>query len=320
MASYYLWFKGIHVAFMVTWFAGLFYLPRLFIYHVQAEDTVSRERFTVMERRLFAIMTIGAVLTWVFGLVMAALNPPVGTRSLVPYQVFTRNRPGRLPRALLAVDPTPRSHRRDSGFEVVAMVQRNTGGIPVRDYSSRDSEACFLARARSLSNTAFQRLGHQRGRGGNPSGEHARPQLVESARIDAAFEVDHLTHRPPEVDPTHTIEFRFIAAVETHCLVVRFAGAARTSAASGRYTAACCSCRTNLSGSLYRSQSSVTDSTSTSSSESPTSSYNSRYIAASGDSPSSMPPCGNCQPLAPTRPPRSSLSSALTRMMPTLAR
>ena len=77
MASYYLWFKAIHVVFMVTWFAGLFYLPRLFIYHVQAEDAVSRQRFTVMERRLFAIMTIGAALTWVFGLTMAAINPPV---------------------------------------------------------------------------------------------------------------------------------------------------------------------------------------------------------------------------------------------------
>jgi putative membrane protein len=52
---------------MVTWFAGLFYLPRLFIYHAQAGDAVSRARFTVMEGRLFAIMTIGALLTTVFG-------------------------------------------------------------------------------------------------------------------------------------------------------------------------------------------------------------------------------------------------------------
>ena len=77
MANYYIWFKALHVAFMVTWFAGLFYLPRLFIYHVQAEDQVSRERFTVMERRLFAIMTIGAALTWVLGLTLAAINPAV---------------------------------------------------------------------------------------------------------------------------------------------------------------------------------------------------------------------------------------------------
>ncbi len=67
MGSYYLWLKALHIAFMVTWFAGLFYLPRLFIYHAQAGDAVGRERFTLMERRLFAIMTLGAVLTAVFG-------------------------------------------------------------------------------------------------------------------------------------------------------------------------------------------------------------------------------------------------------------
>ncbi len=71
----YLWIKGLHVAFMVTWFAGLFYLPRLFIYHADTTDAVSLERFVVMERRLYAIMTIGAVLTLIFGLVMIVLNP-----------------------------------------------------------------------------------------------------------------------------------------------------------------------------------------------------------------------------------------------------
>ena len=54
---------------MVTWFAGLFYLPRLFVYHAMAEDRVSLERFKVMERKLFwGIMTPGAVLTIAFGL------------------------------------------------------------------------------------------------------------------------------------------------------------------------------------------------------------------------------------------------------------
>ena len=77
MASYYIWIKALHVAFMVTWFAGLFYLPRLFIYHVQAEDQLSRERFTVMERRLFAIMTLGAILTWALGLTLVAINPAI---------------------------------------------------------------------------------------------------------------------------------------------------------------------------------------------------------------------------------------------------
>lgn len=63
-----LWVKALHVVFMVTWFAGLFYLPRLFVYHVQSADSVSTERFKVMERKLFfGIMTPGAVLTVVSG-------------------------------------------------------------------------------------------------------------------------------------------------------------------------------------------------------------------------------------------------------------
>ncbi len=64
-----LWLKAFHIIFVVTWFAGLFYLPRLFVYHAMAEDAVSRERFKVMERRLYAgIMTPSAVLTLGSGL------------------------------------------------------------------------------------------------------------------------------------------------------------------------------------------------------------------------------------------------------------
>jgi protoporphyrinogen IX oxidase len=63
-----LWVKSFHIVFMVTWFAGLFYLPRLFVYHAQADDQVSLERFKLMERKLFwGIMTPGAVLTIAFG-------------------------------------------------------------------------------------------------------------------------------------------------------------------------------------------------------------------------------------------------------------
>ena len=80
MATHYFWIKAVHIAFMVTWFAGLFYLPRLFIYHVQTADAESRERFTLMERRLFGIMTIGAVITAVLGLGLVAINPAVGTQ------------------------------------------------------------------------------------------------------------------------------------------------------------------------------------------------------------------------------------------------
>ncbi|NJN47563.1 MAG: CopD family protein [Candidatus Competibacteraceae bacterium] len=68
-----LWLIALHLIFMVTWFAGLFYLPRLYVYHAMSEDAISIERFKVMERKLFyGIMTPGAVLTLVFGIWMLA--------------------------------------------------------------------------------------------------------------------------------------------------------------------------------------------------------------------------------------------------------
>ena len=64
-----LWIKAFHIVFVVTWFAGLFYLPRLFVYHAMTDDTAGRERFKVMERKLYyGIMAPGAVLTIAFGL------------------------------------------------------------------------------------------------------------------------------------------------------------------------------------------------------------------------------------------------------------
>ena len=66
-----LWIKALHVFSVVAWFAGLFYLPRLFVYHAQATDEVSKSRFEVMERKLYrGIMTPAMVLTIVFGLWM----------------------------------------------------------------------------------------------------------------------------------------------------------------------------------------------------------------------------------------------------------
>jgi putative membrane protein len=62
-----LWVKAFHVIFMVTWFAGLFYLPRLFVYHADCHDQAGHQRFLVMERKLYAIMTIGAVITVALG-------------------------------------------------------------------------------------------------------------------------------------------------------------------------------------------------------------------------------------------------------------
>jgi protoporphyrinogen IX oxidase len=64
-----LWVKAFHIVFMVTWFAALFYLPRLFVYHAMADDPVGIERFKVMERKLYyGIMTPGAVITIALGL------------------------------------------------------------------------------------------------------------------------------------------------------------------------------------------------------------------------------------------------------------
>ena len=70
-----LWLKAFHIVFVVTWFAGLFYLPRLYVYHADATDTISVDRFKVMERRLFTLMTIGAVLAVIFGISMVLMAP-----------------------------------------------------------------------------------------------------------------------------------------------------------------------------------------------------------------------------------------------------
>jgi protoporphyrinogen IX oxidase len=70
-----LWLKAFHIVFVVTWFAGLFYLPRLFVYHALAEDAPAHARFVVMERKLFAIMTIGAALAAAFGFALLVVNP-----------------------------------------------------------------------------------------------------------------------------------------------------------------------------------------------------------------------------------------------------
>jgi protoporphyrinogen IX oxidase len=64
-----LWVKSFHIVFVVAWFAGLFYLPRLFVYHALTTDSVGIERFKIMERKLYyGIMTPSAVLAVVLGL------------------------------------------------------------------------------------------------------------------------------------------------------------------------------------------------------------------------------------------------------------
>jgi len=69
------WLKALHVIFMVTWFSGIFYLPRLFVYHAMTTDSISIQRFKIMERKLFfGIMTPGAVLTLIFGVWLLSFN------------------------------------------------------------------------------------------------------------------------------------------------------------------------------------------------------------------------------------------------------
>lgn len=70
-----LWIKAFHIIVMVAWFAALFYLPRLFVYHADAIDRISLDRFKVMERRLYyGIMWPAALLTTILGLMLMAFN------------------------------------------------------------------------------------------------------------------------------------------------------------------------------------------------------------------------------------------------------
>lgn len=72
----YLWIQALHLISIVTWFAALFYLPRLFVYHALSEDQVSRDRFKIMERKLYrGIMTPSMIAVLVFGFWLAYLNP-----------------------------------------------------------------------------------------------------------------------------------------------------------------------------------------------------------------------------------------------------
>ena len=71
-----LWVKAFHIIAVVTWFAAIFYLPRLFVYHAAAEDAVSRERFKIMERKLYrGIMTPSMMVVVVLGIWLISFNP-----------------------------------------------------------------------------------------------------------------------------------------------------------------------------------------------------------------------------------------------------
>ena len=72
----FLWIKALHIVSMVCWFAGLFYLPRLFVYHAQSQDSTSQERFVIMERKLYrGIMLPAMIASLVFGIWLLSLTP-----------------------------------------------------------------------------------------------------------------------------------------------------------------------------------------------------------------------------------------------------
>ncbi len=70
-----LWIKAFHIIFVVTWFAGLFYLPRIFIYHRMTENQEGLDRFVVMERKLMAITILGGLLAVIFGTILIIMVP-----------------------------------------------------------------------------------------------------------------------------------------------------------------------------------------------------------------------------------------------------
>ena len=110
-----LWIKSFHIVFVVSWFAGLFYLPRLFVYHAQADDAPSRERFKVMERKLYrGIMTPAMVLTiasglwlWAYGFTGGWLHAKVALVVLLVAYHFWLN----AMRNTFARDENRRSHK-----------------------------------------------------------------------------------------------------------------------------------------------------------------------------------------------------------------
>lgn len=113
----YPWIKAFHLVFVVTWFAALFYLPRLFVYHAMTEDEPGNARFKTMERKLYrGIMTPSAFLAAAFGIALIAMQPGwlsqawmqlklVLVGALVGYHLWC----GRLVRAF-AADANDRDH------------------------------------------------------------------------------------------------------------------------------------------------------------------------------------------------------------------
>lgn len=70
-----LWIKALHIIFVISWMAGMLYLPRLFVYHVGTRDPAGHERFCLMEGRLYKLTTIAMIGTWIFGISLLMMVP-----------------------------------------------------------------------------------------------------------------------------------------------------------------------------------------------------------------------------------------------------
>jgi putative membrane protein len=109
-----LWVKSLHIVFVIAWFAGIFYLPRLFVYHAMTGDQAGRERFKVMERKLLGLMNMAAALSIAFGLWLwlgygIAGNWLYAKLALVALLIGYHHACGRI-RAKFARDENTRSH------------------------------------------------------------------------------------------------------------------------------------------------------------------------------------------------------------------
>ena len=73
-----LWIKALHVIFVISWMASMLYLPRLFVYHTEVKgDGAEHQRFCTMEKRLYGLMTVAMIGTWVFGLWTLMAGPEI---------------------------------------------------------------------------------------------------------------------------------------------------------------------------------------------------------------------------------------------------
>ena len=70
----YLTYKTLHILFMVSWFAGIFYLPRLFVYHVESDSLEVKNQLSIMEKNLFKFITPLGILALIFGIMMGLLS------------------------------------------------------------------------------------------------------------------------------------------------------------------------------------------------------------------------------------------------------